>query len=253
MIWMPVCQKKNIKLMYKICLLLFLFVHASFITPKMVVKKALPVLQTDSSRIKNRKFNAVALEDYRQQRDFKYTDHPGEVVSVWDQFWRWFWYQVDNLMAGRITGSIINLLLILLGSGALVFLILKLIGMDVMQIFTGKTSMIEIPYHESLENIHEISFEEEIEKAIANRNFRLAVRLLYLNCLKKLSDAGAIKWQADKTNLAYLQEIQNPEQQQKFGSLTRQFEYVWYGGFKVDQENFQQIRTSFREFNPTLR
>ncbi len=239
--------------MYKICLLLFLLVNASFITPKSVVKKALPVLQTDSSTIKIRKFDIVALNEYRQQRDFKYTDNPGEAVSLWDQFWRWFWYQVDNLMAGKVTGSIINLLFIILGAAALVFLILKLTGMDVIQIFTGKNSTLEIPYHESLENIHEISFEQEIEKAIASRNFRLAVRLLYLNCLKKLSDAGAIKWQADKTNLAYLHEIQNPEQQQKFGSLTRQFEYVWYGDFKVDQEYFRQISQDFQQFNPKLR
>ena len=149
-----------------------------------MLKKAAAVLQTDSSNIHLRQFNAATLNDYRQQRAFKYNASPGEGISIWDQFWRCFWYQVDDLMAGRISGSIINLLLIILGSGALVFLILKLMGMDVMQIFTGKTSTIEIPYHESLENIHEISFEEEIEKAIANRNFRLAVRLLYLNCLK---------------------------------------------------------------------
>ncbi|MGI4728684.1 MAG: DUF4129 domain-containing protein [Janthinobacterium lividum] len=237
--------------MYKL-LLLFLFVNASFITQKMVVKKAFSVLQTDSSAIKIRKFNALALKDYSRQREFKYTDNASEVVSLWDQFWRWFWYQADHLMTGKVTGNLIGFLFILLGSGALVFLILKLLGMDVIQIFTGKSSTLEIPYYENLENIHEIGFEEEIEKAISNRNFRLAVRLLYLNLLKKLSDAGAIKWQQDKTNLAYLQEIKNPEQQQKFGLLTRQFEYVWYGDFKIDQENFQQIKTSFQQFNPRL-
>lgn len=237
--------------MYK--LLLFLFLNASFITQKPVVKKALPVLQTDNSSIQIRKFSSSALNEYRQQREFKYEDHPGEAESMWDQFWRWFWYQVDNLMSGKVTGNLINLLFILLGSSALVFLVLKLMGMDMMQIFTGKNSTPEIPYHENLENIYEISFDAEIEKAISNRNFRLAVRLLYLNLLKKLSDAGAIKWQQDKTNQAYLQEIQNPEQQQKFSLLTRQFEYIWYGNFKVDQEDFQQIKASFQQFNPRLR
>jgi len=222
-------------------------------TPKSVLKKAAAVLQTDSSNIHLRQFNAATLNDYRQQRAFKYNASPGEGISIWDQFWKWFWYWIDNLLSGRITGSITQLLFILLGVAALVFLILKVTGMDMMQIFTGKTSTLEIPYHESLENIHEISFEEEIEKAIANRNFWLAVRLLYLNCLKKLSDAGAVQWQADKTNQAYLQEIKNPEQQQKFGLLTRQFEYVWYGDFKVDQANFQQISNSFHQFNPKLR
>jgi len=239
--------------MYKIiCLFCFLFINASFITKKIVVKEA-SVLKTDSSKLQIRNFNAASLNDYRQQRDFKYVANSGEGISLWDQFWKWFWYQIDNLMSGRVTGSIIQLLFVMLGVSALVFLILKLTGMELMQIFTGKTSTIEISYQETLENIHEISFEEEIEKAISSRNFRLAVRLLYLNCLKRLSDAGAIQWKADKTNLAYLHEIKNPEQQQKFGLLTRQFEYVWYGDFKVDQEHFQQIRNSFQQFNPRLR
>lgn len=239
--------------MWRILLLFCFLTHASFITQKPVVKSKAAILQTDSSKMQVRKFNAASLNEYRQQREFKYETSEGEVTSLWDQFWRWFWYWIDSLLSGRVTGSIINLLFIVLGVGALVFLILKLTGMDLMQIFTGKNSTLEIPYHESLENIHEISFEEEIEKAIANRNFRLAVRLLYLNCLKKMSDAGAIQWKADKTNLAYLHEIKNPEQQQKFGLLTRQFEYVWYGGFKVGQEHFQQIKTSFQQFNPKLK
>jgi hypothetical protein len=240
--------------MFKIvCLFFCLLLNASFIAPKPVVTKAAAVLQMDSSKINIRHFNAAALNDYRQQHDFKYETNSIEGISPWDQFWKWFWYYLDNLLTGSVTGNIINLLLLILGVGALVFLILKLTGMDVMQIFTSKTSTLEIPYHESLENIHKISFEEEIEKAIANHNFRLAVRLLYLNCLKKLNDAGAIQWKADKTNLAYLHEIQNPEQQQNFGLLTRQFEYVWYGDFKVDQTHFQQISNSFQQFNPKLK
>ena len=234
-------------------LLCCLFLNASFIAPKLVSKKAAAVLRIDSSKVQTRHFNALTLNDYRQQRDFKYAANADEGISLWNQFWKWFWYQVDNLLKGRVSGSIIQWLFVVLGAAALVFLVLKITGMDMMQIFTGKTSTVEIPYSESVENIHEISFEEEIEKAIANRNFRLAVRLLYLNCLKKLSDAGAIQWKADKTNLAYLHEIQNPEQQQKFGLLTRQFEYVWYGDFKVDQENFIQIRNSFQQFNPKLK
>ncbi|MEX8548179.1 MAG: DUF4129 domain-containing protein [Mucilaginibacter sp.] len=234
-------------------LLCLLFLNASFIAQKLVSKKAAAIVRADSSKVQIRNFNAVTLNDYRQQRDFKYAADAEEGLSLWNQFWNWFWYQVDNLARGRVTGSILQWLFIILGTAALVFLVLKVMGMDVMQIFTGKTNTVEIPYNESVENIHEISFEEEIEKAIASRNFRLAVRLLFLNCLKKLSDAGAIQWKADKTNLAYLHEIQNPEQQQKFGLLTRQFEYVWYGNFKVDQENFQQIKNAFQQFNPKLR
>lgn len=231
-----------------VCLLFCLLLHASFIAQKPVTKKA-AVLKTDSSLLQVRSFNAASMNKYRTQRDFKYEVNETKEISFWEIFWQWF----DNLLAGKVTGPAIRTLFIVLGAAAIVLMVLKLAGMDMMQIFTGKTSTLEVPYQESLENIHEISFEDEIEKAVVSRNFRLAVRLLYLNCLKKLSDAGAIKWQQDKTNLTYLHEIQNPEQQQKFGLLTRQFEYVWYGDFKVVESHFQQIRNSFQQFNPKLK
>lgn len=238
--------------MYKLLSLLFcLVVFASFTTQKTLVKEA-SVLRDDSAGVTARHFNSGAIDGW-QQRDFVYTGNGINEETIWDKFWDWFWQNINEVLHGRVKGKVAQLFFILLGITAIVFLVLKITGMDVMQIFTGKNSTVEIPYSESSENIHEIGFEEEIEKAVSGKNFRLAVRLLYLNLLKKLSDSGAIDWKPGKTNLAYLFEIQNQEQRQKFGLLTRQFEFVWYGDFKVDEADFRQINHSFQQFNPKLK
>jgi hypothetical protein len=131
---------------------------------------------------------------------------------------------------------------------ALVFLALKLAGIDLLHVFRRKSTGASFPYQESLENIHEINFDDELEKAIAQQNYRLGVRLLYLKCLKQLSDADLIKWQIDKTNNAYINELTNPNQRQVFKTLTLQFEYIWYGEFAIDAPVFKNINTLFMDF-----
>jgi len=97
-----------------------------------------------------------------------------------------------------------------------------------------------------------MNFDAEIEKAISRHDFRLAVRLLYLKCLKQLSDKELIRWQIDKTNAAYIYELTDPVQKQTFGLLTRQFEFIWYGDFPIDKDTFSKINALFQNFKNHL-
>ena len=80
-------------------------------------------------------------------------------------------------------------------------------------------------------------------------NFRLAVRLQYLQVLKKLSDKGYIDWRINKTNTDYVDEIKSKSFSGMFTRLTFDFEYVWYGEKQVNQEEFFEIRQQFQQFN----
>jgi hypothetical protein len=243
---------------YLSALLLFCFVILSLNTyaahVKPAIKKTPAVLKTDTALLQVRGFNTKKLQGYLQDKDFKYNKADVQGESLWDRFWHWFW----NWLYGRAfstpeSQNIFYYLLVGAGAIFLIFVILKISGISAMQIFRGQAKKLDIPYAESLENIHEIDFDEEIEKAIGQRNYRLAVRLLYLRSLKQLSDAQLIHWQIEKTNTAYLQELADNEQRQSFGLLTRQFEYVWYGDFFVDGQSFQNINTLFQDFKQMLK
>ncbi len=99
------------------------------------------------------------------------------------------------------------------------------------------------------EDIHGIHFEEELLKALNKAHFRQAVRLLYLQSLKELSDRNLIDWQLGKTNRTYLLELKEMPMKEHFASLTGQFEYVWYGGFSLGEQEFERIQEEFRTFN----
>lgn len=243
---------------YLSALLVFCIVTVSLPTQaagaKPVIKKTPAVLKIDTSVVQLRSFNTTRVHAYLKDKDFKYNKADVQGESLWDSFWHWFW----NWLFGKVfsTSESQNIFYYLLvGAGAifLIFLVLKISGISALQIFRGEAKKLDIPYAESLENIHEINFDDEIEKAIGKRNYRLAVRLLYLRALKQLSDAQLIHWQIEKTNTAYLHELTDNEQRQSFSLLTRQFEYVWYGDFSVDGQAFQNINTLFQDFKQLLK
>ena len=67
---------------------------------------------------------------------------------------------------------------------------------------------------------------------------REAVRLLYFQTLKQLSDAGRIEWQPYKTPTQYLYEVRLPA----FRQLTNHFLQVRYGNFEATEELFRTMR-----------
>jgi hypothetical protein len=205
------------------------------------------VLRNDTTAIKLRNFDKTALKSYSKQPAFKY-DGTYTDTSLWSRFWGWFWKMADSLLSKKYSARIVSYLLIAVGLSAITFLVLKLTGVDALNIFRRRSAAAGLANTNNVENIHKINFDSGIEKAEAAHNYRLAVRLLYLKCLKQLSDAGHIRWEINKTNSDYLNELSNQEQRIAFQLLTQQFEYIWYGEFTLDASVFKKINSLFHDF-----
>jgi len=255
--------------MHKLLLFCFLLFTVSFKpeakgvkiqSPAIKIVKPVKVYHTqyDSSKVNVRHFSAAAIDKYRNSPEFNYDEKPKAGMSWWKRLWVWVWELLDKLFSGKTPASapsfsFLPYIIMAVAVGLLIFVIIKMTGMNIANIFNRDPKDIAIPYTESLENIHQITFDEEIEKALGQRNYRLAIRLLYLSTLKQLNDAHFIQWQVDKTNSAYINELADAEKRQSFSILTRQFEYVWYGDFPVDGPSFQNINTLFHNFKKMLK
>lgn len=100
---------------------------------------------------------------------------------------------------------------------------------------TGKESL---PYDITEDTIYGIDFPEEISQSMKRRNYREAVRLVYLYALKELTDNGCIDWQPYKTPAQYVSEIGTPE----FRSLSNHFQRVRYGNFAATEELVEEMQ-----------
>lgn len=241
--------KLSLPALFTLLLVSFLF-SASFAAAK---KPSLKI-KVDSSKVAVKKFDAKAIDKLKADKDFNYNGRSTGEPTIWEQLWNWFWGTLARwFMKVPFGGTILQYLFIFLAICLLAYIIFKSLGIDPIRMLRGNPDKVGLAYSESLENIHEINFDAEIEKAIAQHNYRLAVRLLYLKCLKQLSDHNLIQWQIDKTNSAYLVELADPDQKQTFGVLTRQFEYVWYGNFMIDKQAFTNIDQLFQNFKKQLK
>jgi len=98
---------------------------------------------------------------------------------------------------------------------------------------------------DSHEDIFSLSYNERIQKAEAEQNYRAAVRLIFLQTLKLLSDTNHIKYQPDYTNLNYLQQLHQSNLYNDFFKVTHSYEYVWYGKFEISSEAYSLVKKDF--------
>jgi hypothetical protein len=207
---------------------------------------------SDSSRVEVRPFNNSSINDYKNDPDFSYDRVTGKGASAWDRFWRWFWYKVNSLFSSKGSGSAINAVLFILAAALLVYFVLKITGMSRVSLFGNKNTSGKLDYQVTEENIHVISFDEMIEKAIAAGDYRLAIRLLYLQILKKLTDRHLIDWRINKTNIAYVNELRDTQWHQEFSRLTYAFEKNWYGDLHIEEGEFAAVKKQFDQFKQHL-
>lgn len=205
----------------------------------------------DSSAVNVRNFNEVSVNAYKNEKQFQYDKIGEPVLSLWDRFWMWFWDMVNQILSTPAGKTTFKTVLIILGIAAVIFFIYKLMG-DKTKLFGGKGAK-GLPYEIGDEDIHTISFEDAIREAIANENYRLAVRLVYLHSLKLLSDKELIDWKPGKTNTAYVFELKDHPSFTSFNNLTQEFEFAWYGGEEVSKEHYQEIDTAFNDFKLNIK
>lgn len=204
----------------------------------------------DSSHIIQRSFSDSAINAYKSDPDFQYEKKMIQQRSWWDRFWDWFWSLYDDIMdteAGRITMEIIYWALAL---GIIAFFVTRVLKMNRLSVFKN-TAYSDAPYKVELEDINAIPFDTAINEAMENGNYRLAIRLLYLQNLKLLSDKGLIDWRPDKTNTDYLYELKS-SLQQSFKKITTVFEYAWYGEHAVSKQDCADMKDQLSQFQNQL-
>lgn len=103
------------------------------------------------------------------------------------------------------------------------------------------------------ENIFALPYKELLDKAYKEGNFRLAVRILYLQTLKMMSERHLINFQPEYTNIHYLMQLSNTDYHKDFSVITRHYEYVWYGKFSLSKEQYDKLSSDFNNIQKRIK
>lgn len=235
------------------------------------MKKLLPVItlfllffgkafpQEDSIGLEPANFQKVEFEEslldkWRNDRDFGYLERETS-TGWWAQFKGWinkkFQAFINWLFGSYEPGSILDLFITILP-----YLLLLMVLFLVAWLFVklnpayaaapaGKNAQVFFSEEEKIIKSEDIS--KLIKKAVAEGNYRLAIRYHYLDTLRKMDEQGIIEYSFDKTNQDYSGELKSEALRHQFKRITRIYEYSWYGDFRVSKENFSLAERAFLE------
>jgi len=187
------------------------------------------------------------VREFSEDRDYQYDHDAPPPENPIARFFSWLYQKFINFLNSEAYQNIWQYVIMACIAGFTVYLLMK--AEVLVFLFPKKAETNGLDYENLAENIHEIDFDSAIDEAVGQRNFRLAVRLLYLQTIKRLADAGRIVYKPEKTNRQYVYELSTHTDPAAFANLTRQFEFVWYGDLPIDESRFTIIRQQFSQFS----
>lgn len=194
------------------------------------------------------------LKDKYSGNDFIY-ERTANNSGWWTRFKQWLSDFIKNIFdinsdakASDVTDIAIKVFYVVIFILVVFFIVKAIINKEGKWVFGKSSDKSIIPVTDIESNIYEADFKSLIASAERDNNYRLAVRYYYLLLLKNLSQAGIIEYDVEKTNSDYHYEINSEALKKEFSYTSYLYNYIWYGEFDIDNNQFQKAKTAFNQF-----
>jgi hypothetical protein len=201
----------------------------------------------DSTAVEPRLPSASSIEALREDDRLRYDVEGHTPETMWDRILSWLRDLLGLALQDPAIVKLIEWTFYIIAGLVLSFALWKLITGTHSGLLAGGSGGEGVTLG-AIEDINAIDFDPLIERAIRERDFRGATRLLYLKGLRRLSERNLIEWRRDRMNRDYLHQLGRSELADPFARCTLLFEYVWYGDFPVDEKTFTGIAGTLRAF-----
>lgn len=210
-------------------------------------------IKNDTTNLTPIQIDESQLEQFKNNPDFDYEVVKSAAPDWWVSFKNWLsnvfirifeWLFGIEKAAGAFNTFLQILPYVLLI--ILLFILVKFfLSVNARAIIHAKKNQSIVALSEEEHIIKNEDIQQLISSALAQKDYRLAVRYNYLYMLQLLSEKELITWELQKTNEDYTQELQKQELVQPFATCTRLYNYFWYGEFPIDQSKYERSETSF--------
>lgn len=194
-----------------------------------------------------RAFRAVpdsVISKLQKQKEFAYANDPAywkKDKPTEDEGSDWLGY--------LITSDWFRYLILTLMIAVLLFAVIRIAVSNRLLMFSGRKRSANAEEDELLQKENLASM---IQEAEAQNNFRVAVRYRYMKVLQDMDERKIISLNAQNTNWDYVNRMGSHPLKNKFLLLTRAYEYVWYGEFELNTEQYGYLKTEFQQFENSI-
>ena len=199
-------------------------------------------VKNDNGDIEIRTPDNKTIEKYQNKREFNYEPRAKRA----DTFLRRLRYRIIYIWRSIITQSALYpIIKYVIFAGLLVLVILQATKTKLSCLFYRNINTSTVSISEIDINMEDDKLEKMIIDAIHSKEYRIALRYLYIKLLKQLSSRNLINWKKGKTDHDYYSELSTTSYQEPFKKLSIVYEYTWYGNFIPKEEQFLQLNDEF--------
>ena len=218
-----------------------------------------PILVDTSKIEKTLAVDEELTQEIKEMSEFDY-ERTVETDSWWSEFKQWLdkkWKQLLEAIFGDIQPDsfiyfLTQVLPYLIVAGVIIFIIWLFIKLNPGQNVLAKTEKNQIFFSNEEELIKTKDLAKLKADALENKNYRLAVRYWYLQILQNLDQLELIEYEFEKTNSDYAEELKLKAFASSFKQTTNYYNFAWYGGFDVNEIQFQKINQLFNQLHERI-
>jgi hypothetical protein len=186
----------------------------------------------------------TTVERLKKEKGFAYANDPAYWTKQRKVYRKTFWDYVFDFFASDLVKMIFYIVV-----GALIlFVLYRIIIVNDLFIFYSSRKKRLQSEESALAEIDPVAIDKKIQEAIDARDYNSAVRYLYLKTLYRLNDKKWIQFHSEGTNREYLIQMSQHKRSKEFGFLTQVYEYVWYGKFEINEQQFALVHNNFKSF-----
>jgi hypothetical protein len=219
---------------------------SNYITHSDTIKRILPATK-EEFKVNIRLLSDSILEKYKNDPAFKYDNKSNEPEDWISKIKNWINQQLSIIWSSKTYSALLNYFYYGLMIIALILIIRGLIKADRRGLLFGKVVNNDVKMIENNEDINQLNFDDLITSAMDNKQYKLAIRYLFLKSLKLLADKRLIELRNNKTNNQYVSEIKNSQIANAFQRTAFSFEWTWYGDFPLDEEIMKNSQSDFNK------
>jgi hypothetical protein len=185
-------------------------------------------------------YDSAKIAEYQADKRFDYNSQlQVPEINLIELFLRWLTQLLSRFFDYSTAESLARWVLIALFILIVLFVIYFIYKKRPELFMREKKSL--LPYEIETENIYRIDFEKELAEALATGDFRISIRILYLQTIRFLADKQWIDWKIYKTPTEYIYELKQANLKTPFRDFTNRFLQVRYGNFKATRELFDSM------------
>ena len=205
-------------------------------------------------------FNADKIADLKTDPSFEYLNTI-ENDSWWTKFKRWInmRYQqfIDWLFgdyqAYEFVAIFLKILPYLILAGFIALVVWLFIKLNPGRSFLEEQQAPHVFLNDEENIVKSDNIGELIARAVKDGDFRLAIRYYYLQLLRQLNQKELIKYEFQKTNSEYLNEIKAENFRIQLKKAMRLYDFIWYGSFSLSETDFHLAQRDFQNLESSIK